>query len=113
VRVSKHPLACDAVAVDVRAAAAERGYQLDKKPLDGRLVWAWHRGDDDRHPCFQTEREALTYMEDWLQRVAMFEQYQSPYTRTLGRRHCGLCGLDLSVAADISNGDGEVGPHCG
>jgi hypothetical protein len=54
------------VVEDVRAAAAARGFQLDEKPLNGRWVWAWHRGDDYRHPCFRTEREALTYMEDWL-----------------------------------------------
>jgi hypothetical protein len=60
--------------MDVIEVAAERGFQLDEKPLNGRWVWAWHRGDDDRHPCFRTEREALTYMEDWLRRVAMFER---------------------------------------
>jgi hypothetical protein len=59
--------------MDVLANAAEYGYQLDEKLLNGRRVWAWHRGDD-RYPCFRTEREALTYMEDWLRRVAMFER---------------------------------------
>jgi cytochrome P450 len=34
---------------------------------------AWRRGDDDRHPCFLTEREALAYMQDRLRRIAVFE----------------------------------------
>jgi hypothetical protein len=36
--------------MDVLGRAAERGYRLDEKPLNGRWVWAWHRGDDWRHP---------------------------------------------------------------
>jgi hypothetical protein len=31
-------------------------------------------GDDERHPCFRTEREARSYMEDWRRRTAMFER---------------------------------------
>jgi hypothetical protein len=31
-------------------------------------------GDDDRHPCFLTEREALAYMADRLRRIAVFER---------------------------------------
>jgi hypothetical protein len=58
---------------DVLDAAFERGFELDEKPLDGRWVWAWHQGDDWRHPCFLTEREALRYMEDRLRRIAIFE----------------------------------------
>jgi hypothetical protein len=32
--------------------ARARGYELEEKPLEGRSVWGWRRGDDDRHPCF-------------------------------------------------------------
>jgi hypothetical protein len=46
--------------VEVLAAAAERGFTREEKPLHGRWVWAWRRGDDTRHPCFLTEREALS-----------------------------------------------------
>jgi hypothetical protein len=58
---------------DLLDRAAERGYQLDEKLLNGRWVWAWHRSDDWRHPCFRTEREALRYMEGRLTRIAIFE----------------------------------------
>jgi hypothetical protein len=47
--------------------------ELDEKPLNGTWVWAWRRGDDERHPCFLTEREALSYIADRLQRIAVFE----------------------------------------
>jgi hypothetical protein len=53
--------------------ADARGYVLDAKVVAGRRVWTW-RGGDERHPCFLTEREALTYMKDWLRRVAIFER---------------------------------------
>jgi hypothetical protein len=35
---------------------------------------AGRRGDDDRHPCFLTEREAISYMRDRLDRLAVFER---------------------------------------
>ena len=53
--------------------AQEHGYELDEKPLDGIWVWAWRRGDDERHPCFLTEREALSFMEDRVRRSAVLE----------------------------------------
>jgi hypothetical protein len=63
-----------AVGMDVPAKATEYGDQLDEQLPNGRRLWAWHRSDNDRHACFRTEREALTYMEDWLRRVAVFER---------------------------------------
>jgi hypothetical protein len=60
-------------AVDVLAEAAERGFTLEERPLRGRWVWGWRRGDDTRWPCFLTEREALSYMADRLRRTAVFE----------------------------------------
>jgi hypothetical protein len=59
--------------MDVRQAAADQGFVLDEKPLDHRWVWVWRHGDDDRRPCFLTEREALRYMEDRLRQIAIFE----------------------------------------
>jgi hypothetical protein len=46
-----------ALAADTAVVAipSELGYQLDEKPLNGRWVWAWRCGDDERHPCFLTE----------------------------------------------------------
>jgi hypothetical protein len=50
--------------MDTREAAAQRGFELEERPL---------RGDDTRWPCFLTEREALSYMADRLRRTAAFE----------------------------------------
>jgi hypothetical protein len=44
------------------STAETRGYELEERPLNGQWVWGWRRGDDARHPCFLTEREALSYM---------------------------------------------------
>ena len=54
--------------------AAARGFALEERVLADRWVWGWRRGDDDRHPCFLTEREAVSYMADRLRRVAVFER---------------------------------------
>jgi hypothetical protein len=43
------------------------------KPLDGRWVWACHRGDDWRWPGYGEERQALEWMADRLRRKAIFE----------------------------------------
>jgi hypothetical protein len=59
--------------MDVRAAAATEGFELDEKPLDDRWVWAWHRGDDWRWPCYLEERQALSWMADRLRRQGIFE----------------------------------------
>jgi hypothetical protein len=53
--------------------AAARGYQLEQRMAAGQSVWAWRRGDDRRHPCFLTQREALAYMDDRLKRIAVWE----------------------------------------
>jgi hypothetical protein len=59
--------------VGVRAAAAERGFELEERPLLGQWVWGWRRRDDTRFPCYLSEREALSYMADRLRRTAAFE----------------------------------------
>jgi len=58
--------------MDVLDEAAERGFQLEERPLRGQWVWGWRRGDDARWPCFLSEREALSYMADRLRRTAVF-----------------------------------------
>jgi hypothetical protein len=63
----------DARAMQVIEQARERGYELEERPLAGQWVWGWRRGDDIRHPCFLTEREALSYMRDRLTRMGAFE----------------------------------------
>jgi hypothetical protein len=50
--------------MDIIELARQYGYPLDEKPLDGRWEWAWRRGDDDRHPCFLTEREARRVLQE-------------------------------------------------
>ena len=60
--------------MDVIARAAARGFELEERVLGDRWVWGWRRGNDDRHPCFLTEREALSYMDDRLRRIAIFER---------------------------------------
>ena len=52
----------------------ERGYELEERPLAGQWGWGWRHGDDTRHPCFLTEREAISYMRDRLTRIAVFER---------------------------------------
>jgi hypothetical protein len=59
--------------VDVLSAAAERGFQLEERPLRGQSVWGWRRGDDTRFPCYLSECEALSWMADRLRRTAAFE----------------------------------------
>jgi hypothetical protein len=59
--------------VDVFAVAAKRGFQLEERTLRGQWVWGWRRGDDTCHPCFLTEREAISYMRDRLTRIAVLE----------------------------------------
>jgi hypothetical protein len=62
----------DASPMDVLEAAAERGFELEERPLRGQWVWGWRRGDDAGWPCFLSEREALSYMADRLRSTAVF-----------------------------------------
>jgi hypothetical protein len=64
----------DARAMSVIEQTREHGYELEERRLNGRWVWGWRRGDDTRHPCFLTEREAISYMRDRLTRIAVFER---------------------------------------
>jgi hypothetical protein len=58
---------------DIRELAAAEGFELDEKPLNDKWVWAWHRGDDWRWPCYAEERQALEWMADPIRRKAIFE----------------------------------------
>ena len=72
--------------VDVLTEAAPDGFTLEERPLNGRWVWGWRRGDDTRWPCYRTEREALSYMADRLRRAGVFErEHRATHPRLLGR----------------------------
>jgi hypothetical protein len=57
---------------DVLDQALADGFELEERPLQGRWVCGWCRGDDTRYPCFLTRREALDWMQDRLHRIAVF-----------------------------------------
>jgi len=59
--------------MDTTDEAAAKGFTLEERTSRGRPVWAWRRGDDRRHPCFLSQREAVGYMADRLRRIAIFE----------------------------------------
>ena len=59
---------------DTIAAATVRGFQLEERLCAGEWAWGWHPDDDWRYPCFLTEREAVGWMDDWLDRIAVFER---------------------------------------
>ena len=61
-------------AMDTTDQAAADGFTLEARTWHGRSVWGWRRGDDRRHPCFLTEREALSWMDDRLRRIGVFER---------------------------------------
>jgi hypothetical protein len=58
--------------VEERAGAA--GYRLARRSLRGQLVWWWQLTadpDDTRQPCWLERRQALSYMEAMLDRLAV------------------------------------------
>jgi hypothetical protein len=63
----------DPSVVELLTEAAERGFQLEERPLRGQSVSGWRRGDDTRFPCYLSEREALRGMADPLRRADVFE----------------------------------------
>ncbi len=60
--------------MDVIAEACERGFELEERVLGDAWVWGWARGDDDRWPCFLEHRLALSWMDDRLGRIGIFER---------------------------------------
>jgi hypothetical protein len=59
--------------VDVIAEARRQGFELDERVLGDAWVWGWSRGDDDRWPCFRERQLAVSWMDDWLRRIGVFE----------------------------------------
>ena len=58
--------------MEVRAAAA--GYRLARRTLRGQPVWWWQviaDPDDTRQPCWLERRQAVSYMDDMLDRLAI------------------------------------------
>jgi hypothetical protein len=62
------------VSTNVEKRASAAGYRLAQRRLDGQLVWWWQRlddPDDTRQPCWLEERQALSYMQAVLDRLAV------------------------------------------
>jgi hypothetical protein len=59
---------------EVLATAYAQGFELDEQiaSYTGSRAWGWHRGDDDRWPCFQVHRQALDWMRDRMDRARVF-----------------------------------------
>jgi hypothetical protein len=59
---------------DVLDAAAAQGFDLHARiaSYTGDEAWGWHRGDDDRWPCFVERRLAISWMADRLRRAGVF-----------------------------------------
>jgi hypothetical protein len=53
-------------------AARSGGFEVEERVCRGQWVHRWRRGDDERWPCFQTRREALSWVDDRLTRCAVF-----------------------------------------
>jgi hypothetical protein len=60
--------------VDVIAEAQQQGFTLEERVVNDAWVHGWVRGDDDQWPCFHTEREALSWMDDRLRRIGVFDR---------------------------------------
>jgi hypothetical protein len=60
--------------VDVIEQARRQGFELEERVLGDAWVHGWSRDGDERWPCFLTEREALSWMDDRLRRTAAFER---------------------------------------
>lgn len=52
--------------------AREDGFEMIEKPLNGKWVIGWARGDDERWPCYLEMRQAISWMRDRLQRIRVF-----------------------------------------
>lgn len=58
---------------EVIAQAAEEGFELVERPVAGEWCFGFVREGDDRYPAFLEERQAVSYMADWLRRGRAFE----------------------------------------
>jgi hypothetical protein len=60
--------------VDVEERATAAGYRLARRSLKGQLVSWWQLvadPGDTRQPCWLEQRQAVSYMEDMLDRLAV------------------------------------------
>jgi hypothetical protein len=60
--------------MDVIDQARERGFELEERVLHDQWMWGWRRDDDERWPCFLERRLALSWMDDRLRRIGVFER---------------------------------------
>jgi hypothetical protein len=58
---------------EVVAEARAQGFEFDWRPVNGKWCVGFVRGDDLRRPVFLEERQAISYMADWLRRGRVFE----------------------------------------
>ena len=82
---------------EVLEAAATEGFDLHERitPHTGHEAWGWHRGDDDRWPCYLERRLAISWMRDRLRSAIR----GVPLSRVLD----GATWLDL--ASSLRDGD--------
>jgi hypothetical protein len=52
--------------------AADDGFELAERISQGRWVWGWAPGDDERWPCYLTRGEAVRWMADYSRRGHIF-----------------------------------------
>ena len=60
--------------VDVIAEAQRQGFTLEERVLNDKWVWGWSRDGDERWPCFGERRLAVSWMDDRLRRIGVFER---------------------------------------
>jgi hypothetical protein len=61
---------------DVEYRAGVAGYRLARRSLRGQLVWWWQLvadPDDTRQPCWLERRQAISYMDAVLDRLAVVQ----------------------------------------
>jgi hypothetical protein len=67
----------------------------------GEEAWGWHRGDDDRWPCFVERGQAISWMADRLRRAGAFRQLTGCLSRTVPERAIGrACGMQQHSCAN-------------
>jgi hypothetical protein len=56
----------------VIAYARAEGFELVERPVGAHWCWGFVRDGDDRYPAFLEQRQAISYMRDWLRRGRIF-----------------------------------------
>jgi len=52
--------------------ARAEGFELVERPVARKWCWGFVRENDDRYPAFGEQRQAISYMNDWLRRGRIF-----------------------------------------